>query len=137
MSLLYEVENQCGGDDASWHNGGTWVMGCRPRQNLIAINIKSDDGGKTFHGNMTYAREGPIGFRATLSDGNNYFVENQWGGDDAPWHNGGQWIIGGRSKQNVVELNLQCDDDYDGTLNGTVTYNGEGPIGFKGTMIDC
>lgn len=86
MPLLYQVENQWGGNNAHWHNGGTWVIGCRHNQNIIAINIKSDDGGKTFHGNMTYADEGPIGFRATLSDGNNYAVENQWGGDNAPWH---------------------------------------------------
>ncbi|NEN91768.1 MAG: lectin OAA [Okeania sp. SIO3H1] len=135
MPLLYQVENQWGGNNAPWHNGGTWVMGCRPNQNIVAINIKSDDGGKTFHGNMTYANEGPIGFRATLSDGNNYAVENQWGGDDAPWHNGGQWIIGGRSTQNVVELKVKSDDGGN-TLNGTMTYQGEGPIGFKGTTIE-
>ncbi|CCI36142.1 MAG: lectin OAA [Microcystis sp.] len=134
MSLLYQVENQWGGDNAPWNNGGTWVMGCRPSQNIIAIHIKSDDGGKTFHGNMTYAGEGPIGFRATLSGGNNYFVQNQWGGDNAPWNNGGTWVIGGRSQQNVVELNLQSDDGGN-HLKGTMTYNGEGPIGFKGTMI--
>ncbi|MEO0538805.1 MAG: SUMF1/EgtB/PvdO family nonheme iron enzyme [Cyanobacteria bacterium P01_A01_bin.123] len=131
MPLLYQVENQWGGNNAPWHNGGTWVMGCRHNQNIVAINIKSDDGGKTFHGNMTYADEGPIGFRATLSDGNNYAVENQWGGDNAPWHNGGQWIIGGRSTQNVIELKVKSDDGGN-TLNGTMTYEGEGPIGFKG-----
>ncbi|MFM2026064.1 MAG: hypothetical protein RLZZ339_779 [Cyanobacteriota bacterium] len=27
MSLLYQVENQWGGDNAPWNNGGTWVMG--------------------------------------------------------------------------------------------------------------
>jgi hypothetical protein len=136
MSLLYQVENQWGGNNAPWHNGGIWIMGCRPNQNVVAIAIKSDDGGKTFHGSMTYANEGPIGFRATLSDSNNYAVENQWGGDDAPWNNGGQWIIGGRSTQNVIELNVVSDDGGN-HLNGTMTYNGEGPIGFKGTMIEC
>ena len=62
-------------------------------------------------------------------------VENQWGGNDAPWHDGGQWIIGGRSGQNVVELNVKSDDGGN-TLNGTMTYEGEGPIGFKGIMIE-
>ena len=65
-----------------------------------------------------------------------YQVENQWGGDNAPWNNGGTWVIGGRSQQNVVELNLQSDDGGN-HLKGTMTYNGEGPIGFKGTMIPC
>lgn len=65
-----------------------------------------------------------------------YQVENQWGGDDAPWHNGGQWIIGGRSTQNVVELKVKSDDGGN-TLNGTMTHEGEGLIGFKGTMIEC
>ena len=135
MNLLRRVENQWGGNNAPWHNGGIWLMGCRPGQNIVAINIKSDDGGKTLYGNMTYANEGPIGFRATLSDGNNYAVENQWGGDDAPWHDGGQWIIGARSRQNVVELNVKSDDGGN-TLNGTMIYEGEGPIGFKATMIE-
>ncbi|MDJ0509933.1 MAG: lectin OAA [Crocosphaera sp.] len=136
MSLLYSVENQWGGSSAPWNPGGTWIIGGRPNQNMIAIDIKSNDGGKTLSGTMTYSGEGPIGFRATLSDGNNYTVENQWGGNNAPWNDGGKWIIGGRSKQNVVELNLTSDNDGN-NLNGTMTYDGEGPIGFKGTMIEC
>ena len=65
---------------------------------------------------------------------NLYKVENQWGGSSAPWHPGGDWVIGGRSDQNVVALNIKSDDDGK-TLNGTMTYIGEGPIGFKGILV--
>ncbi len=132
---LYQVENQWGGSSAPWHEGGTWAIGCRSNQNVVAIDVKSVDGGQTLNGTMTYAGEGPIGFRANRSSDNNYTVENQWGGDAAPWHSGGKCILGSRTNQNVVELNLKSDDGGK-TLNGTLTYAGEGPIGFKGTMTE-
>lgn len=132
---LYQVENQWGGSSAPWHEGGRWLIGSRSNQNVVAIEVKSSDGGQTLNGTMTYAGEGPIGFRATISDGNNYTVENQWGGDSAPWNPGGQWIIGGRSDQRVVALQLNSSDGGK-TLNGTMTYNGEGPIGFRGTVVE-
>ena len=50
MSLLYSVENQWGGSSAPWNPGGTWIIGGRPNQNMIAIDIKSNDGGKTLSG---------------------------------------------------------------------------------------
>jgi len=132
---LYQVENQWGGSSAPWHEGGKWVLGCRPNQNVVAINVKSNDGGQTLNGTMTYAGEGPIGFRATRSGDNNYKVENQWGGSSAPWHEGGKWVIGYRTNQNVVELKLKSDDGGK-TLNGSMTYAGEGPIGFKSTITE-
>ena len=60
----YAVANQWGGSSAPWHPGGTWVLGARDNQNVVAIEIKSGDGGKSFTGTMTYAGEGPIGFKA-------------------------------------------------------------------------
>jgi len=131
---LYQVENQWSGSSAPWHDGGTWTIGTRSNQNVVAMNVKSVDGGKTFNGTITYAGEGAIGFRATRFDSNSYIVENQWGGTAAPWHSGGKWILGSRTNQNVVELNLKSDDGGK-TLNGTMTYAGEGLIGFKGTII--
>ncbi|MCL2934155.1 MAG: GDYXXLXY domain-containing protein [Trichodesmium sp. MAG_R03] len=78
---LYKVENQWGGYSAPWHPGGDWVIGGRSNQNVVAIDVKSDDGGETLNGTMTYIGEGPIGFRATRTGkNNNYTVENQWGG---------------------------------------------------------
>lgn len=129
---IYQVENQWGGNTAPWHQGGKWILGARPEQNVVAIDIQSQDGGETFHGTMTYAGEGPIGFRATRNGANNYKVENQWGGSSAPWHYGGEWVIGFRTGQNVVALNVKSENDGN-TLAGTMTYAGEGPIGFRGT----
>lgn len=132
---LYTVENQWGGDWAPWHPGGQWEIGCRSDQNVVAINVESSDGGQTLNGTMTYAGEGPIGFRATLLGNNNYEVENQWGGDDAPWNPGGNWILGARGdQQNVIAINVESDDGGE-NLNGTMTYADEGPIGFKGSLI--
>ncbi|ASS48770.1 MAG: lectin OAA [Candidatus Fluviicola riflensis] len=130
----YLVENQWGGDSAPWHPGGTWDLGARPNQNVVAVNISSADDGKTFAGTMTYSGEGPIGFRAVNMSGNRYAVENQWGGDSAPWHPGGTWIIGGRDNQLAVEMNVASEDGGK-TLNGQMTYTGEGPIGFRSMMI--
>lgn len=129
----YSVENQWGGDQAPWHFGGMWVLGARPNQHVVAIDVSSEDGGNTLNGTMTYAGEGPIGFRAQFTDGNNYTVENQWGGTAAPWHPGGHWLIGGRTAQRVVSLQVSSNDGGQ-TLNGVMTYNGEGPIGFKGAL---
>ncbi|MFC5044911.1 hypothetical protein ACFSTE_21375 [Aquimarina hainanensis] len=75
---IYQVQNQWGGNSAPWHAGGTWVLGGRDNQNVVAIDIKSGDGGRTFSGTMTYEGEGPIGFKAIQIAGNNYSVENQW-----------------------------------------------------------
>ncbi|WP_026795545.1 MULTISPECIES: hypothetical protein [Planktothrix] len=130
---LYNVENQWGGSSAPWNEGGQWEIGSRSDQNVVAINVESGDDGQTLNGTITYAGEGPIGFRATLLGNNSYEVENQWGGDSAPWHSGGNWILGSRENQNVVAINVESGDDGQ-TLNGTITYAGEGPIGFKGTL---
>ncbi|KVD70613.1 lectin ESA-2 [Burkholderia sp. ABCPW 14] len=132
---LQHVQNQWGGSSAPWHEGGMWVLGCRSGQNVVALSIKSGDSGRTLTGTMTYAGEGPIGFRATLTQSNTYAVENQWGGSSAPWHPGGTWIIGCRVNQNVVALDIESGDQG-ATLAGTMTYAGEGPIGFKSQQAD-
>ena len=131
----YLVENQWGGDDAPWHPGGVFAIGARNGQGVVALDVSSSDNGQTLAGTMTYAGEGPIGFRGTLQGANNYAVENQWGGDDAPWHPGGLWIIGYRTGQNVVAIDVTSPDEGE-TLNGTMTYSGEGPIGFNAALQD-
>lgn len=128
----YNVQNQWGGSDAPWNDGGIWVLGARSNQDVVEIEINSDDGGQTLYGTMTYSGEGPIGFRAKQFGENQYGVENQWGGDSAPWNDGGTWVIGARSNQNVVALAISSGDGGQ-TLSGTMTYSGEGPIGFYGT----
>jgi hypothetical protein len=132
---LHHVQNQWGGSSAQWNEGGMWVMGCRSGQNVVALNIASKDGGNTFTGEMKYAGEGAIGFRATLTQSNTYVVENQWGGSSAPWHPGGTWVMGCRAGQNVVAVNVESGDSGI-TMTGTITYNGEGPIGFKSELSD-
>lgn len=128
---IYQVQNQWGGNTAPWHPGGAWVLGCRDNQEVVAIQIKSSDKGKTFTGTMTYAGEGPIGVKATQVTGNNYSVENQWGGSTAPWNPGGNWVIGGRDTKPCIALDVKGKE---GKLDGTMTYEGEGPIGFKGAL---
>ncbi len=129
----YSVENQWGGSTAPWHQGGTFVLGARENQNPIAYDIESKDGGKTFTGTMTYAGEGPIGFRAVQTSGNNYAAENQWGGSTAPWHPGGHLVIGGRVNQNAIQLKISSKDEGK-NFTGEMTYIGEGPIGVKATI---
>lgn len=132
---LYHVQNQWGGSSAPWHEGGVWVIGGRSGQPVIALQVSSNDDGKTLTGTMTYKGEGPIGFKANQTQTNTYAVENQWGGSSAPWHPGGTWLLGCRSGQNVVAIDIKSSDDGQ-TLNGTMTYKGEGPIGFKSEAID-
>ncbi|ATB33606.1 lectin OAA family protein [Melittangium boletus] len=130
---IYNVQNQWGGSSAAWNQGGLWAIGGRSNQGVIALKAKSEDGGKTLTGTMTYSGEGEIGFRATLSGTNTYTVQNQWGGSSAPWQEGGTWILGSRKNQGVVAIDLTSNDGGK-TLAGTMTYAGEGPIGFKGEL---
>jgi hypothetical protein len=132
LTNQYAVENQWGGSSAPWHPGGEWELGSRSGQNVIAVEITSRDGGKTFAGTNTYAGEGPVGFKATQTSQCEYQVENQWGGSSAPWHPGGIWTIGGRGNQNVIAMSVTSGDGGK-TFSGTNTYAGEGPIGFKAT----
>ncbi|MGB1250946.1 MAG: lectin ESA-2 [Candidatus Promineifilaceae bacterium] len=134
MSNTYDVENQWGGSSAPWHPGGTWIIGCRAGQHVVAVDIKSNDGGNSFNGTMTYAGEGPIGFKGAAANGGAYRVENQWGGSSAPWHQGGIFVLGARDGQNVVAVEVGSDDGGQ-TLNGTMTYADEGPIGFRGALF--
>jgi hypothetical protein len=131
----YTVENQWGGDNASWNMAGTMQLGTRAGQNPVEFDIKSEDG-KVFTGTMTYDGEGPIGFKATLTKGNNYDVENQWGGDEAPWNETGTMVIGTRDGQYATALNI-TSADKGATFTGTMNYTGEGPIGFKGAVSAC
>lgn len=132
---LYHTQNQWGGSSAPWHEGGVWRIGYRGAQRVVAVHANSSDNGKTFHGTMTYAGEGPIGFKATATMNNTYAVENQWGGDSAPWHEGGSWILGARDGQALVAIDI-ASHDGGATLQGTITYAGEGPIGFTSQGID-
>nr|BAX08599.1 lectin ASL-2 [Agardhiella subulata] len=127
----YNVENQWGGSSAPWNKAGIWALGDRNGQGMIGLDVTSPDGGKTLEGTMQYKNEGPIGFRGKLSGANNYSVENQWGGSSAPWNKAGNWLIGDRHNQNIVAVKVSSTDNGK-NLEGTCTYAGEGPVGFKG-----
>jgi OAA-family lectin sugar binding domain len=63
----YTVEAQWGGKTAPWRADGTWVIGGRAKQRLVAVQVTSKDDGKTLTGTMTYKGEEPISFKGTLS----------------------------------------------------------------------
>ncbi len=130
MSNLYNVKNSWG--TSTGNQGGKWVIGGRPGQRVVDLDVKSSDGGKTLSGHMTYKGEGPIGFDGTLNGSNNYKVQNSWGGSTG--HDGGNWVLGYRKGQNVVAIKISSDDGGQ-TLKGNITYKGEGSIGFEGTQV--
>ena len=110
------------------------MLSGRFNQNVVSMDIKSNDNGKTFEGTMTYEGEGPIGFKGTQICGNNYEVSNQWGGSSAPWHRGGDMIIGCRDNQRVVRLSFTSSNGQ--RLTGEMVYQDEGPIGFKAALME-
>lgn len=62
----FKVQNQWGGSTAKWNDAAGWIIGCRGTQLVTQLECTSNDGGKTLTGSMTYAGEGPIGFKADL-----------------------------------------------------------------------
>src|ERR1700733_904139 len=113
----YQVQNKWG--DSSWQPGGTWSLGSRSQQNLVAIDITSSDSGGTLTGTITYNGEGPINFKAQRTSHNSYTATVQWGSD--PWTSDGTWVIGGRTNQNVTALKVTSSDSGK-TLTGNNTY---------------
>ena len=132
MNSSYTVANQWNNEFEPWHFGGNWVLGSRVNHRVVSIKIRSTDGGKTLAGAISYSGEGPIAFKATSVGSSSYTVQNQWGGDAAPWHDCGTWTIGGRQGQDVISLEVGSTDGGE-TLQGWMTYEREGPIRFKAT----
>jgi len=60
------------------------------------------------------------------TDSRSYEVRNSWG-DSLTHKHAGYWNFGSRSGQRVKELEL-TKNSYSDTFNGTVRYEGEGPI---------
>lgn len=127
----YRVSVQWGGYAAPWHGEGFWRLGDRSEQGLIHVVAERQGPGNDLVGTATYAGEGPIGFRARWLGGNDYQAEYQWGGLMQPWNTGGVWRLGGRNSQRIGAIDVRSSD-LGATLEGTVTYVGEGPIGFRG-----
>ena len=131
LESFYYVQHQWGDSSAPWHDGGVFKIGGRAGKTVVALKYASEDGGNKLSGTMTYKREGPIGFRATRVEQNIYSVETQWGGSFAAWHSDGNWRLGSRDVQRIVAMDVASKDDGH-SLNGTITYSGEGPIRFQG-----
>lgn len=129
---VYYTENHWGEADAAWNPGGVWTFGGRGEQQVVSITAESADDGQTLEGEMTYDGEGPIRFRATHLVSNVYVVENQWGSEDSDWQPGGYWLLGGRGEQRIVGIEVAAVDN---SLQGTITYAGEGPIDFMGLPV--
>lgn len=143
---VYAVENFWGGNNGKWHKGGTWILGGRDNQALVGVEIVSKDKGKSYSGTITYAGEGPIGFRAVPGapkaqmksvvpfSGYVYATQNRWGGESGSWNAGGEFILGSREGQLLTAMDLKSADSGK-TLTGTMTYAGEGPISVKATAL--
>ncbi len=126
--VVYDVDSP---HDGHRHEDGAWILGARgdKKQYLVAIDIDSNDDGQTFSGIVVYEGEGPIDFRATRMASNSYRAEVSFGDE---WHPAGDWIIGGRD-QRAVKVSAKSTDGGK-SLNGTVTYQGEGPINMEATL---
>ena len=61
-------------------------------------------------------------------------VENQWGGSHAAWNPAGTWVIGWRPSQPIHAVDISSSDNGQ-SYSGSITYVGEGPIGFKATRV--
>jgi hypothetical protein len=133
MLNVYEVEYEPGSDEGNlWKPAGTWLLGLRDTQSIVAIDISSEDNGDTFSGTITYAGEGPIAFQAQAHNGGVYDVENQWASDPNA-HQGGVWTLGYRHNQAIESISISSEDGGQ-SLTGTITYVGEGPIDFRATL---
>lgn len=72
--------------------------------------------------------DGALPFRWTIASSDllerMYRVQLQWGATAAPWHDGGVFTIGDRTRPPVVALTLASTDEG-ATLSGQVTYRGD------------
>lgn len=59
----FAVQTKKGNED--WKSDGEWVIGGRNDHAVINADAKSNDGGQTLIGMITYAGEGPVHFKAT------------------------------------------------------------------------
>jgi hypothetical protein len=98
------------------------------------MRVTSNDEGKSLFGVMTYAGEGPIGFKATATLNQHVNTYVQWGGNSAPWHNNGVIVLSSRQPQEINSIDIASQDNGQ-TFSGEVVYDGEGPIGFMARLI--
>jgi hypothetical protein len=134
---IYAVQNQWGGDGAPWHDGGKWALGSRDgEQYVVALNLFSQSDDYTLEGTLLYSGEPyPIAVIATQNtEGGETSYDIQTQTENEDWALVGSWIIGSRPGQPVVQLEIASNDEG-ATLEGTMTYLDEGPIGFYAVTI--
>lgn len=129
----YQVENKLE-DNTSWNTGGTWILGNRKDQYLTKINISSNNSGESFIGTVAYNDGKLLNFRARLDIDNMYRAEIRSRDSINSWQSDGIWVIGNRKKQRCTELNISSGNG-ENILVGTVKYEGEDKIDFKGNYI--
>lgn len=115
-----------------WNDKGNWVLGGRKDKKVVSIDIGSPDQGATLAGSFAYDGEGPVDFKATRVSGSDYKVQIRWGGVNGAWRDEPIWKIGDRPEKPLVRLNATSKDGGM-ILEGTMTYQDEGSIGFRGT----
>jgi hypothetical protein len=134
MTNQYTTQVQWGGNTAPWNNAGTWTIGDRANQHIVDVKLDSQDNGNNLHGTVTYSGEGAVGFKANKINLHTFQVQYQWGGIQAPWNQGGQWVLGDRPNQGLIGVHINSTDNGK-TFHGTIQYTGEGPVGFQATNI--
>lgn len=132
----YQVQIQRGG---SWQEDGMWAIGRYDSNKTGVINsiyLKSNDGGQTLNGNLYDNVPDELSVsvspcQATRSNDNYYTVVES----AAPSSREFTWVLGSRTDKHVIAINVESKDGGQ-TLNGTITYQGEEPIGFKGVRVE-
>lgn len=123
---LYRVQNRWGGEHIPWQEGGLFKIGNASEQPLIALNLTSNDQGKTLSGTAKYQGEPSkeVNLKATHQSQNVYLVEINQRDQTS------QWLLGSRKHQKIIALAIESADEGD-TLAGKITYAGESPVEIK------
>ena len=133
-NFQYDVTNTWG-KTGTQHPGGTFTMGCNKSAALIKLDVSSTDNGQTLTGTAQYQGNGSIGIKFTYNNDssapNAYDCTVTYGGVSYPrW----TWVLGDRGADQLpVAFNISNGGEGT-TLTGTMTYNGEGHIGFSGSL---
>ena len=113
-----------------WIKVGPFVIGSRSDRDIEDVNIFSDNNGETLKGDIHYAGERSMQFRAQASSTDGvYTVKTQKGEWDDPWIEEKQeWLLG---NQRVKQLKVVSTDDGL-SLFGEVSYVGDStPLSFR------
>ena len=120
------------------HFDGKWMIGSRVYERVLKLKASSADGGNTLMGKVTFEGSGATGFKGVRYGDSRYTVSIQFytqryvESGTILWVQEGDWIIGGRHDQPVVDIDIS-GNGY--SFTGSMTYLGEGPISVSATKI--